>query len=34
MEIKPIKNDASRDEALREIEKLWRAAEGKRRRAA
>jgi hypothetical protein len=27
-------NDASHDEALREIEKLWTAAEGKRRRAA
>lgn len=28
MEIKPIRSDADHDEALREIERLWGAAEG------
>ena len=28
MEIKPIRNEADHDEALREIERLWRAEEG------
>ena len=28
MEIKPIRTDADHDKALREIERLWGAAEG------